>query len=135
MPLHLTGRHMAITEAQKDYIDKKVDRLRRLCPKIDELSFTLTKEKLAFVADGTLRAGSLSAVTTVTASQPLEAIDLLVDKMEQTVSRQKAKRKDHHLTSREKSNSKAANLADEPLDEDEQEESGEAPTEPQRATA
>ena len=135
MPLHLTGRHMVITEAQKDYIDKKVDRLRRLCPKIDELSFTLTKEKVSFIADGTLRAGSLSAVGTVTASQPLEAIDILVDKLEHTLSRQKAKRSDHHLTSREKNISKAATLAGESGELDESVDEGETPPEPEQATA
>jgi ribosomal subunit interface protein len=128
MPLQLTGRHMTISEEQKQYIDKKADRLRRVCPKIDELTFTLTKEKLNFVADGTFRAGRMSAVGTVTASQPLEAIDLLVDKLEHTLSRQKAKRSDHHLASREKNNSKAESLTpdnavetEEPASDDEAE--------------
>src|SRR5262249_37864082 len=110
MPLHLTGRHMTISEAQKSYIDKKVDRLRRLCSKIDEISFTLTREKLNFIADGTFRAGRMSAVGTVTASQPLEAFDMLVDKLEHNISRQKAKRSDRHLVCREKHISKVQTL-------------------------
>ena len=61
MPLHLTGRHMTITEETKDYIDKKLDRLRRVCGKIDELSFILTKEKLYIEVEGLLRAGKLTA--------------------------------------------------------------------------
>jgi ribosomal subunit interface protein len=110
MPLQLTGRHMTISAQQKDYIDKKVDRLRRLCPRIDEITFTLTKEKVHFIADGTLRAGRLSAVGNVIASKPLEAIDILVDKLEYAISRQKAKRSDHHLASREKHNQKIETL-------------------------
>ena len=42
MPLQITGRHMTIEDTHKSYIDKKVNRLRRLCTKIDEMSVTLT---------------------------------------------------------------------------------------------
>jgi putative sigma-54 modulation protein len=102
MPLQITGRHMTVTEAQKQYIDKKVGRLRRLCPKIDELSFTLTKEKINYRADATLRAGSIAVQGSVTASQPLEAIDVLVDKIETQVTKTKDRRQDRSEAARGK---------------------------------
>ena len=94
MPLQITGRHMTVTDQQKEYIDKKVGRLRRLCPKIDEMSFTLTKEKIKYLADATFRAGSIAVQGSVTASQPLEAIDVLVDKIESQVTKNKNRRSD-----------------------------------------
>lgn len=91
MPLQITGRHMSISDEQKDYIDKKVNRLRRMCSKIDEISFTLTKEKVNIEAEARFRSGRLVAQATVTASQPLEAIDALVDKLEIQISKSKEK--------------------------------------------
>lgn len=94
MPLQITGRHMPITDAYREYIDKKVARLRRMCPTIDELSFTLTKEKLHIEAEANFRAGRITAQAVVTASQVNEAIDGLVDKLEAQISRTKARRAD-----------------------------------------
>jgi len=102
MPLQITGRHMTVTDEQKQYIDKKVGRLRRLCPKIDELSFTLTKEKINYLADATLRAGSIAVQGSVSASQPLEAIDVLVDKIESQVTKTKGRRTDRSDAARGK---------------------------------
>lgn len=91
MPLQITGRHMSISDEQRDYIDKKVNRLRRMCPKIDEISFTLGKEKLHIEAEGNFRAGRIAAQAFVTASQPFEAIDALVDKLESQICKAKEK--------------------------------------------
>ncbi|MCL5269032.1 MAG: ribosome-associated translation inhibitor RaiA [bacterium] len=124
MPLQITGRHMTVTEEQKDYIDKKVNRLRRLCPKIDELSFRLTKEKLNYQADAILRAGSLTAQASIQTPQVLEAIDMLVDKIEAQVTRSKTKRTDKKTAARGKTRAQIPGEAGEPAaetDEDEEE--------------
>ena len=107
MPLHLTGRHMTITEETKDYIDKKLDRLRRVCGKIDELSFILTKEKLYIEVEGLLRAGKLTATAKERAPHTNEAVDMLVDKLEMQISRAKDRRSDRSPASREKAQLKA----------------------------
>lgn len=123
MPLQITGRHMSISEEQREYIDKKVNRLRRMCPKLDELSFTLTKEKLTFDAEANLRAGRIVAQAVVTAAQPLEAIDALVDKLEAQISRAKAKVADKKAAGREKVSARElAGEADEDEEEEEEEE-------------
>src|SRR5689334_22784174 len=118
MPLQITGRHMSISEEQREYIDKKVNRLRRMCPKIDEMSFTLTKEKLNFEAEANLRAGRIVAQAVVTAAQPLEAIDALVDKLEAQISRSKTKIADKKAAGREKAS--ARELAGEGEEEEEE---------------
>lgn len=127
MPLKLTGRHMTLKQEHKDYIDKKVNRLRRLCPKIDELTFTLTHEKLRFQADATFRAGVISIQANVTANEPLEAIDILVDKVEAQVSKAIKKRNDKTPAARQKARAHEAEaLADEELLDDEEEDDEEA---------
>lgn len=128
MPVQITGRHMSISEEQREYIDKKINRLRRMCPKIDEMSFTITKEKIHYEADGTFRAGTLVAQAVVTASQPLEAIDALIDKLEGQISRAKAKRADKKVAGRDKArieaglNGEAGGEEDEDLLEEDEEE-------------
>jgi ribosomal subunit interface protein len=95
MPLQLTGRHMTVTDEHKEYIEKKVERLRRLCQKIDELSVTLTKDKLLVQGDATFRAGKISVKARETGSQTLEVIDILVDNLEAQISKAKKKMADH----------------------------------------
>ena len=106
MPLQITGRHMSISEEQREYIDKKVNRLRRMCPVIDELSFTLTKEKVLVEAEGNFRAGRLAAQAVVRASQPFEAIDALVDKLEAQISKAKARLTDRQAENPDKANAR-----------------------------
>ena len=102
MPLQVTGRHMNLSGEQKQYIQKKVDRLGRLCARIDEMSVTLTREKLRHEAECSFRAGRISVEASVTASRPLEAIDLLVDKVEARIRKAKTKMADMKPASREK---------------------------------
>lgn len=110
MPLQITGRHMNISVDQRQYIDKKVDRLRRLCSKVDEMSITITHEKLHHEAECTFRAGRISAEATVSAEQPLEAIDLLVDKVEAQIRKAKTKRSDKKCACRHKASLQAKSM-------------------------
>jgi ribosomal subunit interface protein len=93
---------MNISDDHKAYIDKKVDRLRRMCAKIDEMRITLTKEKLRFEAECNFRAGRIAVQATVTGAAPTEAIDLLVDKVEARVRKAKTKLVDKKEASRQK---------------------------------
>lgn len=112
MPLQITGRHMSISVDQRQYIDKKVDRLRRLCTKIDEMSITLTREKLHHEAECTFRAGRTAVEATVSAEQPLEAIDLLVDKVEAQIRKIKTKRTDKKCACRHKASIQARTMTE-----------------------
>lgn len=115
MPLQITGRHMSISEEQREYIDKKVNRLRRMCPKIDEMSVTLTKEKVHVAAEGNFRAGRIAAQAVVSASAALEAIDALVDKLEAQISKTKARMCDKQSENLDKASARSS--AEEVLEE------------------
>ena len=81
--------------------------MRRVCGKIDELSFILTKEKLYIEVEGLLRAGKLTATAKERAPHTNEAVDMLVDKLEMQISRAKDRRSDRSPASREKAQLKA----------------------------
>ncbi|MCE5229542.1 ribosome-associated translation inhibitor RaiA [bacterium] len=112
MPLQITGRHMTISADQRQYIDKKADRLRRLCTKVDEMSITLTREKLHHEAECTFRAGSIAVEATISAEQPLEAIDLLIDKVEAQIRKIKTKRSDKKCACRVKASMQARSMTE-----------------------
>lgn len=122
MPLQLTGRHMTLTEEQKDYIEKKVNRLRRMFPKIDELSFTVSKEKLSYDTEAKFRAGRIAVQATVSAAQPLESIDILVDKLEAQITKAKKKLAEKKPGARAKLNEEIEEDSTE--DEDDEESDG-----------
>jgi ribosomal subunit interface protein len=100
MPLKLTGRHMVISDATREYIDKKVNRLRRLVPKIDEMSFTLSKERLMVDIEAKFKAGKIAVQARTKAEHTHEAIDVLVDKLEAQVTKARKKLSDKSQAAR-----------------------------------
>lgn len=122
MPLQVIGRQMDVTPTQKGYITKKVERLRRLCPKFDELKFTLEKRKLDTIVDGSVRAGKLTAKASSTDPEPLAAIDAVIDKLELQLSKTKGKiasRKHQHRSDGTEELEAEREAMSEALDEDE----------------
>lgn len=110
MPLQITGHHMSVSDELKGYIDKKVNRLRRMCPKIDEMHIILRKEKLAFEAEASFRAGKVTAQANTEGTKPHEAVDILVDKIEAQVTKQKDKQADRSPMARQKAQAHEAEL-------------------------
>jgi ribosomal subunit interface protein len=92
---------MSIGDSTRDYIDKKVNRLRRLVPKIDEMSFTLSKEKLLVDVEAKFKAGKIAAQASTKAEHLHEAIDVLVDKLEAQITKAKKKLSDRSQAARE----------------------------------
>lgn len=92
MSIQLTGRHLTLTEGQKSYVEKKIDRLHRLTGKIDEVAFTLSMEKSHYVAEFNFRAGVLHAFTKSSDSDALVSIDKAAAKLEAQISKLKNKR-------------------------------------------
>ena len=101
MPLKITARHMSISDETRLYLDKKVNRLRRLVPKIDEMSFTLSKEKLLVDAEAGFRAGKIAIQAHIRAGHVNEAIDMLVDKLEAQITKARKKLCDKSQAARE----------------------------------
>lgn len=115
MPLKLTGRHMTITDETRLYIEKKVNRLRRLAPKIDEMSITLSKtNKLLVDVEASFRAGKIVAQASTRAEHTHEAIDVLIDKLEAQITKAKKKISDKSQAAREAARIDGDGLATDP---------------------
>ena len=92
MSRQITGRHYEVSDPEKDYLEKKMRRFHRLFDRIDETSFTITKEKLSYTAEASFHAGTIHVVTKSSDAQVKAAIDKAIDKLENRIVRSKKRR-------------------------------------------
>ncbi|WP_428100874.1 ribosome hibernation-promoting factor, HPF/YfiA family [Candidatus Rariloculus sp.] len=96
MQLTLTGHHIDVSPALREYVDKKIARIERHFDNMTDIHCVLTVEKLAHKAEATihLRGGTIHADSVQ--ENMYAAIDGLVDKLNRQVKRRKEKMTDHH---------------------------------------
>lgn len=97
MALNITARHSHISDKQREYIEKKIDRLSRLVDQIDEINFTLDEEKLKHKVEIRFRSHSISAFAKCEDENTYAAIDKAIDKVAQQVNKAKSKRNDKKI--------------------------------------
>ena len=96
MQINISGHHVDITPALRDYVNEKLQRIERHFEHITDIHCVLTVEKLEHKAEATvyLRGNSLHAHSVE--SDMYAAIDTMVDKLDRQVRRHKGKITDHH---------------------------------------
>lgn len=96
MQINLSGHHIDVTPALKDYVSTKLKRLERHFDHVTNTHVVLSVEKTRQKAEATvhLTGGSLHAE----AVKPdlYAAIDALADKLDRQIKRHKEKLTDHH---------------------------------------
>ena len=100
MNLTISGHHLEVTPAIRDYVKSKLERVTRRFDNVIDISVILSvdtlpeKEKRQKAEINMNMSGKAVHVESV--SQDLyAAIDLLIDKLDRTVLKHKAKTKDH----------------------------------------
>ena len=96
MQLSVTGHHVEVTPAMREYVEKKLERIVRHFDQVIDVHCVLTVEKLRQKAEATLhvRGGAIHA--DATEPDMYAAIDVLTDKLDRRVKKHKEKRTDHH---------------------------------------
>ncbi len=96
MNIDLKGVHMDITEQIRDYLNKKLKRLSYAEDLIVDLLFTLTQETKGYSAEVTInfRFGQ-SAHIKVESFNIIKGIDLLFDKLDVKINKEKDKIQEH----------------------------------------
>ncbi|MGH9436876.1 MAG: ribosome hibernation-promoting factor, HPF/YfiA family [Terriglobia bacterium] len=94
----ITGRHLDITPALKDYVESKLERLERHHEPPTSVQVILTVEKLDHKAEGILRVSGETVYAESTDENMYAAIDALADKLDRQLRRHKSKRTNHHAT-------------------------------------
>ncbi len=95
MQINLTGHHVEITDALRNYVDTKFSKLERHFDHISNVHVILNVEKLNRKAEATMH---LSGAEVFASSEHLDmyaAIDSMVDKLDRQVIKHKEKLKKH----------------------------------------
>lgn len=95
MQINLTGHHVDITEAMRNYVNTKLERLERHFDHVTNVHVILTVEKLRQKAEATLHMNGANVFADATHEDMYAAIDSLVDKLDRQVKKHKEKMTNH----------------------------------------
>ncbi len=105
MRINLTGHHVEITPALREYVDSKLARrLERHFEQMTDINCILTVEKLRHRAEATINVAGARLFADSTEDNMYAAIDDLSDKLDRQVRRHKDKITDHHAREVDKRN-------------------------------
>ena len=96
MNLQLTGHHLEVTPALRDYVQNKLTRVSNHFDYAIDVRVTLSVEKLVHRVEATLRVPGNDMHIECEDENMYSAIDLLVDKLDRQVIKYKEKMGDHH---------------------------------------
>ncbi|MDX9993935.1 MAG: ribosome-associated translation inhibitor RaiA [Rhodocyclaceae bacterium] len=95
MNLNITGHHVEVTPALREYVQGKVDKVIRHFDHVTSVHVILSVEKLVQKAEITLHVKGKDIFADSSDADLYAAIDLLVDKLERQVQKYKGKHLDH----------------------------------------
>jgi len=99
MQVSLTGHHVDITDALRNYVDSKLERLERHFDQVIDVHVILTVEKLRRKAEATIHVNGGNVFADSVHEDMYAAIDGLIDKLDRQVIKHKEKKSNHRSTS------------------------------------
>jgi len=98
MNLTLTGHHLEITSAMREYIQSKLARVSNHFDHVIDLKVTVSVEKLVQKVEATIHVPGNDIHAESSDENMYSAIDTLADKLDRQVLKHKEKRGDHHMS-------------------------------------
>ena len=96
MKVDVTGHHVDVSAALRDYVTTKLDRVERHFDHLTRAHVVLTVEKTEQKAEATIHVSGGTVHALATGQDMYAAIDGLADKLDRQVKRHKEKLTDHH---------------------------------------
>lgn len=96
MNLNITGRHIEVTPAIRDYVTTKLDRVIRHFDNVTSVAVILSVEKLQQKAEVTVHVRGKDLFVESEDTDLYAAIDAMTDKLDRQVQKYKQKQNDHH---------------------------------------
>jgi putative sigma-54 modulation protein len=96
MNLNITGHHIEVTPALREYVTGKVDKVIRHFDHVTSVHIILSVEKLVQKAEITLHVKGKDIYADSSDTDLYAAIDKLVDKLDRQVLKYKNKNQDHN---------------------------------------
>jgi len=91
MQIQLTGHHVDITPAMREYVNSKFEKLERHYDQMNDAHVVLTVEKLQQKAEATIQVSKGSVFADAISEDMYAAIDALVDKLDRQIKKHKEK--------------------------------------------
>lgn len=102
MQLSVTGHHVDVTTAMRNYVENKMEKVERHFDLVSDVHCILTVEKLRHKAEATVNVNGGRIYADATEDDMYAAIDGLVDKLDRQVRKHKEKLVDHHARDADK---------------------------------
>ena len=96
MHIDLTGHHVDLSPALRDYVSSRLKKLERHFDRVSSAHVVLTVEKTQKKAEATVNAAGATLHADAVDTDMYAAIDALSDKLDRQVKRHKEKLTDHH---------------------------------------
>lgn len=93
----ITGRHVLVTDAMKDYAIEKLSRIERFNDRIIDVNITMDVQKLEHRVDIVLKFNNIKIKSHAISNDMYVSIDQAVDKLERQILKFKDKLNDHQL--------------------------------------
>ena len=96
MNLQISGHHLEVTPAIRDYVTGKLERVTRHFDNVIDVNVILSVEKLKQKAEVTVHLPGKDIFVEEVGEDLYAAVDSLVDKLDRQVQKYKQKLQDHH---------------------------------------
>lgn len=96
MQLSITGHHVEVSESLKDYINSKMERVKRHFDHVIDAHVVLDVEKQRHKAETTLKISGSRIHAASENEDMYAAIDAMIDKLDRQVRKHKEKTTNHH---------------------------------------
>lgn len=96
MQINISGHHIELTPAIKNYVDSKLNRLERHHDRITSTHVILSVDKLRQKAEATVHVSGKDFFADSEAEDLYAAIDLLADKLDRQLIKYKEKMRNHY---------------------------------------
>jgi len=101
MNLHLTGHHIEITPAMRDYVNSKLGRVTRHFDQVIDVRVILSVEKLKHKIEASVHLSGKDIFVETHDTDMYAAIDALADKLDRQILRHKEKNFEHRGAGRD----------------------------------
>lgn len=95
MQLNITGHHVEITDALREFVTTKFAKLEQYFDRINQVYVVLTVEKVKQIAEATVHVNGGELHASSEQEDMYAAIDILVDKLARQLNKHKDKLKQH----------------------------------------
>lgn len=96
MNLQISGHHVEVTPALREYVTSKLDKVTRHFDHVIDVNVILSVQKLKQKAEVTLHVRGKDIYVEMEDADLYASIDMLIDKLDRQVIKYKQKSQDHH---------------------------------------